>query len=411
MVASTDIKYYVHTNTNAPQLDNVQGRMIAVLDACLVDGVGSQAVSSIAATGTTATVTFGSAHNYLQYQVIRIAGAVQTEYNGQHRILTVPSATTLTFELAAAPSSSPATGTITCDLPPLGFDLAFSGTGKRAYRSANVLLPSRPYLRVVDAVDPRYNTTYAKYAKVGIVEDMTDIDTMLGSQAPYDAAKPSKNWIGTGSGSGAINGWAKWFYATGTDENAAISKTSTPPGGSRNWIIVGSSDYFYIFTRFHTDASYSGRLVPYFFGILDAQYRATTALAAIFDPTGASTTFATFDKTALSLPEVTQQIILIRNYKNEATSVFAKTSAVAGIMRSGYTNYLKAPDADVPVFSFKVPVIEDGDIPRGVMPRYFWLGQELPYTNLLAFSDNGRMMLPVNVMAYENGQVLLDLGG
>ena len=38
MVASTDIKFYVHTNTNAPQLINNFGCMIDVLDACLVNG-------------------------------------------------------------------------------------------------------------------------------------------------------------------------------------------------------------------------------------------------------------------------------------------------------------------------------------------------------------------------------------
>jgi hypothetical protein len=73
MVASTDIKYYVHTNTNAPQLTNNFGCMIDVLDACLVNGFGSQTVSTLTASGTTVTATFGSAHNFMQYQVIKIA--------------------------------------------------------------------------------------------------------------------------------------------------------------------------------------------------------------------------------------------------------------------------------------------------------------------------------------------------
>src|SRR5690606_11089902 len=104
----------------------------------------------------------------------------QSEFNGEHRVLTVPNAQSITFELAAAPSTTTATGTITASLPPLGWEKPFSSTsgtggGKAAYRSTNLLSPSRPFLRVVDELDPAYTATYAKYAKVGIVEDMTDI--------------------------------------------------------------------------------------------------------------------------------------------------------------------------------------------------------------------------------------------
>ena len=84
MVASTDIKFYVHTNTGAPQLQNAFGCMIDVLDACLVNGFGSQTVSTLTASGTTFTATFGSAHNFMQYQVIKITGVNQPEFNGEH---------------------------------------------------------------------------------------------------------------------------------------------------------------------------------------------------------------------------------------------------------------------------------------------------------------------------------------
>ena len=234
MVASTDIKFYVHTNTNAPQLTNNFGCMIDVLDACLVNGFGSQTVSTLTASGTTVTATFGSAHNFMQYQVIKIAGATQTEYNGEHRILTVPNSNEVTFELAAVPSVPIATGVISGSLPPLGWEKPFSssspsGGGKAAYRSTNLLLPSRPFLRVVDELDQVWSSSYAKYAKVGLVEDMTNIDTMMGMQSPFDLANPSKNWLGSGSGSSAINGWAVWAYALASNENTSSNLFATPP--------------------------------------------------------------------------------------------------------------------------------------------------------------------------------------
>lgn len=248
MVASTDIKFYVHTNTNAPQLQNEFGSMINVLDACLINGINIGTVSSLTASGTTVTALFSSAHNLMRYQVIKITGATQPEFNGEHRILTVPNTQSVTFELAAEPSATTATGTIAVSLPPLGWERPFSSTnpnsgGKAAYRSTNLLLPSRPFLRVVDELDPVWTSTYAKYAKVGIVEDMSDIDTMIGVQPNL------ANWIGSGAGSSAVNGINKWYYARTDNETITgqnVSDTFTPAAGNRMWVLVGSSDYFYI---------------------------------------------------------------------------------------------------------------------------------------------------------------------
>src|SRR5690606_35835257 len=114
------------------------------------------------------------------------------------------------------------------------------------YRSTNLLLPSRPFLRVVDEPDPAYNTAYAKFAKVGMVEDMTDIDTMIGVQAPFDLALPEKNWVGTGSGFSAINGWARWYYARNGDAGSSVRDSTSPGNGAREYVLIGTDEYFYI---------------------------------------------------------------------------------------------------------------------------------------------------------------------
>lgn len=169
-----------------------------------------------------------------------------------------------------------ATGTINASLPPLGWEKPFSSTsatgGKGAYRSKNTLLSSRPFLRVIDELDPAYTVTYAKYAKVGIVEDMSDIDVMLGVQAPFDPANPAKNWVGSGSGTSAINGWAKWYYA-GSDERY-YSDTAAPTAGNRNWILVGNGDYFYIFVA---SIPSNTNLVCYGFGAYKSLVNADTS--------------------------------------------------------------------------------------------------------------------------------------
>ncbi|QYA56411.1 hypothetical protein EGT72_007160 [Acinetobacter johnsonii] len=415
MVASTDIKFFVHSNNNAPQLQNAYGSMIGVLDACLVNGISLGLVFSLTAIGTTVTAVFSTAHNLMQYQVLKIADANQAEYNGEHRILTVPNATSVTFQLASAPSITTATGTITASLPPLGWEKPFSSThanggGKAAYRSKNLLLPSRPFLRVVDEPNLGYNTTYAKYAKVGIVEDMTDIDTMLGVQAPFDPALPDKNWVGTGSGASGFNGWAKWFYALSNIENSTSPKTGTPPDGARSHVVIGNGDCFYILNRSHTSKSNHKRLCPYFFGSIDADYSKTHALAAVFEYTTNDTSVSTYSATAASISDISRNLILLRNLNLEASPVFCTTKSLIGSnIRSGYQNYIAAQNITVPVMSFDVPIFE-GATPRGKLPLIEWLAQAAPYQNLAAFEANNELKVAVDCMAYEDGQVLFNVG-
>ncbi|UIJ76964.1 hypothetical protein [Acinetobacter sp. SH20PTE14] len=410
MVASTDIKFYVHTNTNAPQLTNNFGCMINVLDACLINGINVGQATSLTATGTAATLLFGTGHNLKQGQVIKIHGADQPEFNGEHRVLTIPNSNTVTFELLSPSSVSIATGTINASLPPLDWEKPFSGTGKAAYRSPNTMLPTRPFLRVVDDMDAAWTSTYAKYAKVGIVEEMTDIDTMFGVQAPFDSASPNKNWVGTGSGSSAHNGWAKWFYALASNEDTSSIKSATPPEGARSWLVVGNSDCFYIFNRFHTDSRYGQRLLPQFFGAIDTDYSKVFGLAAVFDYTSASTSTAPFSATPVSISDIANHLILQRNHNLNAIPVFCNTKSPAGSnVRSGFSNYIAAPSGAVPVFSFKVPVYE-GSTPRGVMPLIEWLQQTTPYADLTFFKDSQSYKIAANCMAYGDGQVLFNLG-
>jgi len=417
MVASTDIKFYVHTNTGAPELNNQFGCMLNVLDACLINGFGSQTVSTLTASGTTVTATFGAAHNFKQYQVIEIAGANQTEYNGQHRILTVPNANTITFQLAAAPSVTTATGTITASLPPLGWEKPFSssnpsGGGKAAYRSLNLLLPSRPFLRVVDEFDPAWTSTYAKYAKVGIVEDMSSIDTVLGVQAPYDAASPDKNWVGTGSGTTAYNGWAKWFYASYVDTSGTINKNYTAPDGNRKWVIVGSGDSFYILNNYLIGST--NALIPYGFGILNDYLNLDGApffLAATDDySTAGAITYASLSN-ALTTTSPNSTLFLLR--KADGSAVHTKAN-MASIHRdnlfSGYDNVFAPPSDRIPVIHTNQIVLE-GNIPRGTTPFIKFLYQNMPYQHLDLVLERNNMLLAVSVMSYSfPGQVVFNIG-
>lgn len=420
MVASTDIKFYVHTNTNAPQLTNDYGCMIAVLDACLVTGFGSQAVSSITAAGSTATVTFNSAHNFMQYQVIEIAGADQAEYNGLHRILTVPNANSITFELVVAPTITTATGTITCKLPPLGWEKPFGNTGgKAAYRSSNLLLPSRPFLRVVDELDPAYTATYAKYAKVAIVEDMTDIDTMLGIQAPFDSANPTKNWVGSGSGATAINGWSRWYYATATNTSNG-NDTTAPTALSRDYILIGNTDYFYIIPVSGTNSASNFYGLVYGFGAFSSHLNIdnmNTFLASTQNYVAANINMWRGQYSGLAGANTgSSKINLLSAYNQALSAITAKCictgSSIAGSVDSGVSDYILNASSLGYTPLFPVSILEDGSSAiRGEIPNLYWLLQNKPYPHKTIFTEKNNAYIAVLVAAGASyGQMVLKVG-
>ena len=420
MVASTDIKFYVHTNNNAPQLQNAYGSMINVLDACLVNGINIGTISSLTASGSTVTALFSSAHNLMQYQVIKITGANQLEFNGEHRILTVPNSNEVTFELATAPSVTTATGVISASLPPLGWEKPFSssnpnGGGKAAYRSTNLLLPSRPFLRVVDELDPAYTATYAKYAKVGIVEDMTDIDTMLGGQAPFDAALPNKNWVGTGSGTSAINGWAKWYYARTQYEyelNYGVLDSLPTPNGNRSYLLIGSTDVFYILPS--VVASYQDSVSCYGFGAFKSYLQ---------DDNGANFLNASFSYgTAGSLTNRICRYGTIANYEDNASNSAVLQRGVGGVSASwaegrsesfltksystyyisGYGNISGSPSSLGQVLLLPIK-IHSPSILRGEFPLVKFIPHSKPYNNLQTISIANRKIISKNIMGYASG--------
>lgn len=407
-MANTDIKFFVHTNNNAPQLQNAFGSMINVLDACLIDGFFIGGLASVVASGKTVTATFIAPHNLMQYQVIKITGAAQSEFNGEHRVLTVPNSNTVTLELTEVPSVSTASGTITASLPPLGWEKPFSSTnenggGKAAYRSLNTLLSSRPFLRIVDELDPVYTVTYAKYAKVGIVEDMTDIDTMLGVQAPYDAASPNKNWVGYGSGSTTYNGWAKWYYALPVSFGSIQSDATAPANGARKWILIGDADYFYILPVSTADTNDNINMC-YGFGLFESYLPADFSNTFLFSTlvhkvvtASANSSVSVSANTPISTP--IGRIILQRGYSqlNECVMNASCASIISSgnLVASGSSNVYAAQSLSgqvpqTPIF------INDGSL-RGKLPLVQWLFQTKPYAHQALINHGLEKYMAINI--------------
>ncbi|KWW36356.1 hypothetical protein AU374_02410 [Cupriavidus metallidurans] len=77
------VKYFTSGMTGAPQIANNWGDLVTMLDACLINGFALKAIDTLTFADGIATATISSGHAYRPFQVVEIAGAEQTEYNGQ----------------------------------------------------------------------------------------------------------------------------------------------------------------------------------------------------------------------------------------------------------------------------------------------------------------------------------------
>lgn len=267
------VKHYRNTMKGIPQLTNDWGAMINLLDAVLVNGFNHVTILGITKanpTSITATINLGSDHGFIDRQVVRIAGSTNG-WDGDYKVLSTDSASILVECLPEQPSAS--SGTATCFTAPLDFEIAHqtpSGSlqPKRAYRSKDPESLGL-ILLVHDFCSPGAAKTGAKFAKVGVVSGMSDIDTIVGSQMPFDPANQNANW----GWDGTYHGWAKWYYAQSIISSlgdGSYSDVTVPSDKERGFDIVGDtcgfsllvehsySSALYGVVEFH-DISYGGK--------------------------------------------------------------------------------------------------------------------------------------------------------
>lgn len=206
-MATVDVKFFHSEIPGAPVLSGTAGSLIAVLDACLVNGWGLITAQSASVAGGVCTLNFATGHAFEADIVALVAGATAADINGEQRISAV--GTNLVRFPAPGVADGPISGTITIKIAPAGWSKAFSGPNKAAYRS---LSPSASgaYLRI-DHSAPRY-------ARMRAYSTMTDIDAGA-DPTPTDAQ---------------ING------------GGYIPVSSTADATARRWMVVASDRFVHI---------------------------------------------------------------------------------------------------------------------------------------------------------------------
>lgn len=204
---STKTKIYSSTQVGAPVLSGSAGALVALLDAVLVNGWGSQAATSLVVAGGVATISFATAHSTQVDGVVLVAGATPSGLNGEKRVLSVATQS-FTFD-ATGVADGAATGTVTSKVAPAGWAKSFSGTNIGAYKS---LAPESTgcILQVTD--------TGSVTATVRGYESMSSVSTGVGP-FPTSAQVSTAYWSKSDAASAAARPWAifaddRGFYLT-----------------------------------------------------------------------------------------------------------------------------------------------------------------------------------------------------
>lgn len=205
-MATFPVKHFHSGMPGAPVLSGTAGALIAVLDACLLNGFGLQTATSVVISGGIATATLPAAPAAAKDSIILVTGATPAGLNGEQR---VTSAASNSVAWATTEADGTATGTITIKLAPLGWAKAFTATNIAAYKASDVASTGM-LLRVDDS-----GTTNARV--VGY-EAMTDANTGV-------ASFPLASQM---SGGGY---WGKSWQANAT---------------ARPWFVAGDSRAFFL---------------------------------------------------------------------------------------------------------------------------------------------------------------------
>ena len=127
---ANEVIWFDSAETGAPTLNNAAGSLIAVLDACLLNGFNLKSITINVAGGVATATCNGHGFSTATGKLVSIAGATPNELNGLKQIASATS-NTFTFPAPGVPDGA-ATGAITAKRAPLGWTKVHAAANKAA---------------------------------------------------------------------------------------------------------------------------------------------------------------------------------------------------------------------------------------------------------------------------------------
>lgn len=259
---ATDVDVQFFSNLNNIPLGPNWGDLIRLLDKALVTGIDfSQVTAASVNENGDLLLTFYTDHKALLFQIVELSGFAPASLNQKYRIKGVPGTRDLILRPHQNITQMSVTTIGTAKLAPLGYEIIFRDTGdvKRVYRSKNPT-NMHPFIRVDESLSSldgtsSYNSAYAKYAVVGLLESMDHIDDFEKTdvlQLPFSPGNPKATWNIIGNGTAVARGTSRWYYAS-RNIGTSGADTQTPAAGNRAFTLVGNKDAFYLLNAYTND--------------------------------------------------------------------------------------------------------------------------------------------------------------
>ena len=338
---SLPVKWFSSSMAGAPILNGTAGALIALLDACLVDGFNLRTLSSLVVAGNIATAT-SAAHGVILDQVVLITGATPSALNGEWCVANV---TTNNFTFATTGiTDGTATGTIAVKTASAGWQKAFSGTNKAAYRSAD-LAGTRLYLRLDDSS--------AQIASAVGYEVMSDVDTGSGLFPTSEQSATGITW----------------------------RKSDDTSFAGRRWLAFSDSRFVHLFIEWKI-GSYVGQFSGYAFGDLISWKEGDAYGCLIMGHSGTSPSFPGHLDDYANLNGTFGKYLARSFTQLGSAQVFAQNGMSTNMLGQGGIPYPNGPDNSM-ILNGIISIHEltaTGHM-RGLMPGLLQPIQNLPLTH------------------------------
>lgn len=384
------------SQTNGLVLSNSWGQLVTLLDACLVNGVTIGTPTAAVVVSGDLELTFSAAHNCLLFQLVDLSGFTPSGWNGTYRIKAVTSTTKILLTNGTTiTGASSVLGSV--KLSSLGYSIAFTGANKRVYR-ANSPTAAHPFIRVDETINDGagndYTTTYAKYAMVGLIENMTSIDDYANTsnlQLPLDIANYSKNWTITGSGTTVVRGWAKWHWSRANTAGTSVADSAGGNATNKGFTLVGDRDAFYLLC---SDFSNTNLKVlngcGMFTHALDNSVVPNWFLMATLNSVAANSAYAKGSLkggTPLIFGTGASQFLLTRHNVSQRLSDVAYSVPILPNITSGNTTIFNSSN----VAALEVPFYDEQAFLRGTLKHVCYRGKDGQQTTTTAILQDNSM--------------------
>lgn len=223
--ADTSVKWFHSEMADAPVMSAVAGKLIELLDACLINGFSTRTPDSVSVSAEVATVNIGAGNPYGVDEVIQLSGASNANLNSEWRI---SASTANSFSFVCPGVADGAVTGVSVKRAPVGYwEKVFSGTNKAVYKSTHPT--SSGFFLLV-------NDTITTVARVRGYESMSGVDVGVN---PFP------------------------LFTTIAEESYTWPKAQNTTG-TRKWALMGDPLFFYFLAAFNS--SYPSTYDSLYFG-------------------------------------------------------------------------------------------------------------------------------------------------